>query len=107
MGRAFNFPEIFGGNSSGRGLSCSEMKQRRVFQQQIEHCQNEKQCSRQLQCEVPCTATVASHICFCLCVGGGVPGGYGGVRGGYGGVRGGRGHFIHLAIYSTTTWCLP
>ncbi len=33
---------------------------------------------------------------------------WGGSRPGGGGSRqGGQGHFIHLAIYCTTTWCLP
>ncbi len=56
------------------------------------HCQlNEKQCSRQLQCEVPCTATVASHNpAECLALPGCTAlyslniGGGGGVRGGAG-----------------------
>ena len=71
------------------------------------HFRNKKQCSRQLQCEVPCRQMSLILPCPpCL-----PQGGFGG-RGvwGQGGLgrgvegEGGRGHFICFA-YCTTTWC--
>ncbi len=92
--------------------------------------QNKKQCSRQLQCEVPCSVgnvvnsslfinsslpslPSTSHAACYLWEGGGVwprgiwIGGSGWVGGsGWGGVwLGGRGHFSPAAIYCITTWC--
>ncbi len=76
---------------------------------------NKKQCSRQLQCEVPCgVGNVMNSSLFifsslsslfstsyavrvCVWRGGGL------ATGGLGG--GGRGHFYPAAIYCTTTWC--
>ncbi len=65
-----------------------------------QHLVNKKQCSRQLQCEVPCGVgnVVDSSLSSLSSPQGGSSGG-GGPAGG-----GGRGHFIHLAIYCTTTW---
>ncbi len=78
---------------------------------------NKKQCSRQLQCKVPCAGNVINSSLFinsslsslsstshAVCRGGLAMGGFG-YRGGRGGGRGrGRGHFIYLAMYCTTTW---
>ncbi len=70
---------------------------------------NKKQCSRQLQCEVPCRNITNSSLSSLFSEGGPGAGGSGSsVSGGGGGegrgLRGrGRGHFIHLAIYCTTT----
>ncbi len=84
--------------------------------------ENKKQCSRQLQSEVPCRwcwfflVLLVFHK-SCSPQGGGPVGGgvrwgkgsgsgKGSSRGrGLGGGRGGMGHFIHLAIYCTTIWC--
>ncbi len=82
---------------------------------------NKKQCSRQLQCKVPCS--VGNVINFSLFIhsslsslsstshaihGGGVQvwGGGGGGGGGLGGGGEGRGHFHPAAMYCTTTWCV-
>ncbi len=98
-----------------------------------EHHTNKKQCSRQLQCEVPCIGNVINSSLFinsslsslsstshaaCWPQGGGClrgstssrgvwPGESGGlVRGSWGLVGGGgRGHFSPAAIYCITTWC--
>ena len=74
---------------------------------------NKKQCSRQLQCEVPCRPVMSSILPCPPCLlqgGGGLVGGGGssrgwgeGPEGGWGGGRCGRGHFIHPAISCTTT----
>ncbi len=81
---------------------------------------NKKQCSRQLQCKVPFASDVVNSSLFikffffllvfhqsCYQQGGiwwgeGGPAGEGEGRA-LGG--GGRGHFMHPAIYCTTTWC--
>ncbi len=74
---------------------------------------NDKQCSRQLQCEAPCSVGVVnssslfinsslSSTTHAVCRGS--PGGSGHGRGGLS-VAGGRGHFGPAAIYCTTTWC--
>ncbi len=64
---------------------------------------NKKQCSRQLQCEVPYRPVMLSILPCPPCLlrkGGGLAGGVGSR-----GRGGGRGHFIQPAIYCTTTWC--
>ena len=99
----------------------------------LTHRNNEKQCSRQLQCEVPCSVggvvnsslfinlswsslSSTSYAIFFFwggglaTVGGVWPQGSGcrgGSTGGGGSHRGegGRGHFGPAAIYCTTTWC--
>ncbi len=76
---------------------------------------NEKQCSKQLQCEVPCSIGnvvnsslfINCSFLFCpppvmLSMEGGSAGG--GVWPG-GSMGGGRGHFGPAAMYCTTTWC--
>ncbi len=90
---------------------------------------NKKQCSRQLQCEVPCSvgnvinsslfinSSLSSLSSTSHAVHGGGPAssrgvlplaGGGGSHGGRGSHRGegGRGYFSPAAIYCTTTWCL-
>ncbi len=87
---------------------------------------NKKQCSRQLQCKVPCgvgnvnsalfinsslsSLSSTSHAGPSPQTPLGEPPGGSGTGGGLGdggleGGAGGRGHFIHPAIYCTATWC--
>ena len=84
-------------------------------EQRLSHNTNKKQCSRQLQCEVPCSignvvnsslfinSSLSSlpstcHAACCPWEGGGS--GQGGLAG-----KGGRGHFSPAAIYCIATWC--